>query len=247
VTSRWAWTKRTGPFSAPGVPGSPARFVVEQTGDSCFAVVAPGFAYNGELTVVVTPETLPETDFASIPRYLSWLVSRYGPHTPAALVHDQLVSGGMPYRERRAADDLFLTIMRQIDVPPVSARLMWAAVTLATRWRGGAARRASVIVWGLLAVVGIVALVAGLVTGTAALVVAALVGPAAGAVVWTDRYLAGLVAGYSLPVVVVPAAVALAGYAVYWAAERAVRAVRSVLPRYRGADLREPLPYQGRE
>ena len=124
---------------------------------------------------------------------------------------------------------------------------MWAAVTLATRWHGGAARRASVIVWGLLAVVGIVGLVAGLVTGTAALVVAALVGPAAGAVVWTDRYLAGLVAGYSLPVVAVPAAVALAGYAVYWAVERAVLTVRSLLPRNRGTDLREPLPYQGRE
>jgi hypothetical protein len=247
MASKWEWTKQTGPFSAPGVPDSPARFVVEQTGDSCFAIVASGFAYNGEPTVEVTPETLPETDFASIPRYLSWLVSRYGPHTPAALVHDQLVSGGMPYRERQAADDLFLTMMRQVDVPPVSARLMWAAVTLATRWHGGAARRASVVLWGLLAVVGLVGLVAGLVTGTAALVVAALLGPAVGAAVWTDRYLAGLVAGYALPFVLAPAAVAMGGYVVYWAVERAVRAVRSLLPRNRGTELRDPLPYQGRE
>lgn len=247
MASTWEWTKRTGPFSAPGVPDSPARFVVEQTGDSCFAIVAAGFAYNGEPTVEVTPDSLPTTDFASIPRYLSWLVSRYGPHTPAALVHDQLVSGGMPYRERRAADDLFLTMMRQIEVPPVSARLMWAAVTLATRWHGGGARRASVVLWGLLAAAGLVGLVAGLVTGTAALVVAALLGPAVGALLWTDRYLAGLIAGYSLPVVLVPAATSWVGYAVYWAAERAVRAVRSLLPRNRGTDLRDPLPYQGRE
>ncbi|HET6949370.1 MAG TPA: DUF1353 domain-containing protein [Acidimicrobiales bacterium] len=242
----WEWTKQTGPFSPVDVPGATARFVLEQTGDACFAVAGDGFQYNGDPSIEVTPETLPKTDFASIPRYMAWLVSRYGPHTPAVLVHDQLVVDGMPFSERRAADDLFLFIMRQIDVPPVSARLMWSAVTLATLWTGGRLRRAAVVLWGLLATAGIALLVAGLVTLTPWLVAVALVGPAVGALAWGDRYVAGLVAGYALPVIAVPALTAYVGYAVYWAIEGTVKLVRRRLPHNQGVELRPPLPYQGR-
>jgi hypothetical protein len=90
-----------------------------------------------------------ETDLASVPRWLTWLVPRYGQYTRAAIVHDFLCQhsdndfgdqhcGACPavpvlrLRDRSDADEVFRVIMRQLGVPWARRELMWSAVTWAT-------------------------------------------------------------------------------------------------------------------
>jgi hypothetical protein len=245
----WKWLRATGRFSAVNEPGKPASFVFEQISDKDFRIPEGlGFQYNprGEEPIAVTRETLPSTDFASIPRYMAWLVSRYGRHTPAALVHDELVTDGMEFEARKRADRLFLQMLDDLDVPPVQSRVMWTAVTLATRFRGPLAAKLGVVLWGALAAAGNGALVWGLVTLTPWLIVAALVAPAVAALVWGSQRSAGLIAGYALPVIAVPAVVSLGGYWVYWVIEKGVKLIRQRKPENRGEPLPEPTSYQGR-
>src|SRR5918995_418085 len=196
----WVWRTSTAPFGSLPPTDGQAAFVVEQIGDSTFRIPeGAGFRYTppeGE-PVLVDATTLQSTDFASIPRYMSWFVSRHGRHTPAALVHDRLVVGDMSLEERIAADAVFLAMLDDLAVPPVQSRVMWAAVTAATRMRCSARSRAGIIAWGV---------------------------PAA--LLWGRQRAAGVIAGYAVPVVVVPAAASLAGYWCYWLVETAVKLVR---------------------
>ena len=244
----WTWRTHTAPFSAIGERTEPARFVVEQIDDATFALLAGhGFQVNrpdGAAPLVVSSDTLPSTDFASIPGFLSWFVSRAGRHTPAALVHDQLVEPGMAPEDRAAADDLFLELMGCLDVPPVRRTVMWAAVSLATRWTGGWRHRIGIVLWGALAACGLVALMAGLVTGRPLWVVAALAAPTPASVFWGHKYRAGLVAGYALLPVAFPAASSALGYGTYWVIEEAFRRLRAVRPRQDAEDLPTPVAYK---
>jgi Protein of unknown function (DUF1353) len=245
----WAWLRVTGPFSALNEPGEPASFVFEQISDKDFRIPEGlGFQYNptDEDAIAITHDTLPSTDFASIPRYMSWFVSRYGRHTPAALVHDELVTDGMEFEARKRADRLFLQMLDDLDVPPVQSRVMWTAVTLATRFRGPLVAKAGVVLWAVLAAAGIGALVWGLVTLNPWLIVAAVVAPAVAALLWGGQRSAGLIAGYALPVIAAPALGSLVGYWIYWVIEKAVKVIRQRKPENRGEPLPEPTSYQGR-
>jgi Protein of unknown function (DUF1353) len=249
TTPTWEWLERTGPFSALDDPARPAHFVVEQISDKNFSVDGGGFRYNppdGGPPVEVTRKTLPSTDFASIPRFLSWLVGRYGRHTPAALVHDCEVVPGMTFTARAAADRRFLEMMDEIGVPPVQGRLMWSAVTLATRKNGGLGSKAGLVLWGGAAAGGMALLVVGAATGTPALVAVALVGPALASLLWGGQWKAGLIGGYALPLIAVPALAALVGYVPYWLLEKAVQVGRRQLPHNEGKELTEPIGYLGR-
>jgi hypothetical protein len=246
---RWSWLTATGPFSPLREPGRPARFVFEQISDKNFRVPEGlGFQYNppGGEAIAVTHDNLPSTDFASIPRYMSWFVSRYGRHTPAALVHDELVTDGMAFEARKHADRVFLQMLDDLEVPPVQSRVMWTAVTLATRSRGPLAAKAGVVLWALLAAIGVGALIWGLATLNPWLIVAALVAPAVAALLWGGQRSAGLIAGYALPVIAVPALASLGGYWIYWVIEKGVKLVRQRKPENRGEPLPEPVGYQGR-
>jgi hypothetical protein len=86
---------------------------------------------------------------------VSWFVSRYGRHTAAALVHDELVTDGMEFEARKRADRLFLQMLDDVDVPPAQSRVMWTAATLATRRHGPRTVQAAMALWVLLAVAGI--------------------------------------------------------------------------------------------
>lgn len=244
----WSWDHRTRPFfDAHGA--EPARFVLEQTGDASFRL-ADGSAFvcrlPGRQPLTVTPESLGETDLASIPGYLSWFVTRYGRHTPAALVHDQLVVGGMRARDRESADDLFLELMAATDVPLVRRTVMWSAVALATRWRSGAAARVGVVLWLVAATVGLTAIVAGIATGHGWWVLAGVLGPVPGCLLWGRRWRPGLVGGFALPLVAFPAGGSWLGYALYWLIEELVRRLRSV-PKGRDVeDLPTPVAYKER-
>jgi hypothetical protein len=234
----WEWQRDTGPFFALGSDDrrAPAQFVVEQVGDRHFEI-ADGFGFRYEppdgTPVVVDRATLGRTDFASIPSFMSWFVSRYGRHTPAALVHDQLIEKGMAFDDARRADSAFLAMMRASEVPPVRSHVMWAAVTLRSRWYGGVTRRIGIVAWLLLAILGVGLLAAGLLSGPWRLALIALVLQIPASALWGSQWKAGIVAGYALPVVVLPAAASIGGYGAYWVVEQAVALVRRMLPRYR--------------
>ena len=246
----WQWRKHTAPFSAIGEPDTPARFIVEQIGNGKFALPeGAGFQYNppdSEQAVVVTPATLPNTDFASIPRFMSWFVSRHGRHTPAALVHDMLVTDDMPIADRVEADREFLRMMDCLDVPPVRSRVMWAAVTVATRSKGNARARLGIVLWGLLAAGGVALLARGIVTGSAWQIVLALLAPIPASVLWGSQQPAGLIAGLAMPFVVLPAIASWLGYGVYWIIEQAVRFARAARPKNDLSQIPQPITFKER-
>ena len=208
----------------------PARIVLRQTDPEHFELVE-GFEYAGAGGHWrVTPADLPETDLASIPLFLSWFVGRYGAHTLAALLHDHLVRNGPtldPPVSRMEADEVFLRALTELEVPFLRSRIMWTAVTFATRWSSRGWRRAGLVAWMLLAALGIVALVGGLATLDALLVAVAVLAPLPASLLWGWRQRsAGLLAGYTLWLVALPAALNLAVYSLYSVAERVIRLVR---------------------
>jgi Protein of unknown function (DUF1353) len=154
---------------------------------------------------------------------MSWFVSRYGRHTPAALVHDQLVTDDMSFAERRTADRRFLEMMDALQVPPVRSRVMWAAVSLATLRRGRKGRVTAMLLWFVAAAAGIALLVHGLVNRSWIEVATALLAQLPASLLWGSLWRAGVIAGYALPLVVVPAVVSWSGYAAYSAVELSIK------------------------
>lgn len=93
------------------------------------------------------------TDFASVPRFLRWLVEPYGPYTRAAVLHDWLLvelagwsrrhlgnvviapmdgSDDAPPARSRDCDGIFRAAMADLGTPGVLRWSMWAAVRLAS-------------------------------------------------------------------------------------------------------------------
>lgn len=99
---------------------------IRQTGDTTFELVSP-IRYDGRHDTFVVPAGQ-ETDFASVPRAITWLVPRYGRWTKAAILHDYL------YRSRvvspRDADGIFRRALREQGVPLYKRWMMWTAVRL---------------------------------------------------------------------------------------------------------------------
>lgn len=79
-----------------------------------------------------------ETDFATVPRVIQWLVPTYGLYTLAAILHDFFcVELGRAYRKGETpfitspdADGVFRRVMRELGVPFTQRWLIWAGV----RW-----------------------------------------------------------------------------------------------------------------
>lgn len=247
---RWEWRTSTQPFSAVDDVDQSAFFIVEQVTDKTFSIPESfGFQYNrkdGADPIQVTAKTLPSTDFASIPKYMAWFVSRHGRHTPAALVHDALVVEGMAFDDRVEADRRFLEMMDVLDVPPVQSRVMWSAVTLATRLKCALRPRLGILAWFAAALAGVVLLALGVVATSPWLVVASLALPFLAASLWGRQFWAGVIAGYALPVVVLPAVASFAGYIVYWSIEKTVQLSRRRMRDNRDEPLTNPIGYQGR-
>ncbi len=101
-------------------------------------VVASPFVYLQDERfdfIAVVPHTY-ETDFASIPGFIRWLIRPAAPTTRVAtLVHDWLYSIGRlgDREERRTADRVFRIAMGQCGIDPVRCAIMFWAV----RWFGG--------------------------------------------------------------------------------------------------------------
>jgi hypothetical protein len=94
-------------------------------------------AYRGAREEFTVPAGF-ETDFASIPRLVVWLIPRYGLYTRSAILHDFLWRTHAV--SRADADGLFRRSMRELGVSMPRRWMMWAAVRLASGMRGATAK-----------------------------------------------------------------------------------------------------------
>lgn len=112
---------------------------------------------DGHKVVIPPNPTRGETDLASVPWFMWWLVATYGNHTRAVLLHDALyVDEGPPPVPRPTADRLLLTALREPGQKTGVFRhwLMWAAVSVfgtMGKLRGALFSAHVFAVWGLLA------------------------------------------------------------------------------------------------
>lgn len=221
------WDSTTMPFST--LDGQkPARFELRQVTDNEFCLLKP-FTYltaDGR-EIPVTSELLGRTDLASIPSFLGWFARRHGRHTPAALMHDELITDEpekLPEdlrMEPAEADLLFRQALRASEVPLVMSWVLWTGVALLTRWRSRLPVKLALIAWFAIALAGTALLVQGLATGRLGLVAVALLAPLPAALLWWPAWPAGLIAGYAFWVVVF-------GSAPGWLAFHAYRIVEAV-------------------
>jgi hypothetical protein len=84
--------------------------------------------YDGARDRFVVPAGF-RTDFASVPRVLTWLVPRTGRHNRSAVLHDWLCR--QPDVSRKDADGIFLRTLRELGVSEGRARVMYLGVRLA--------------------------------------------------------------------------------------------------------------------
>jgi len=103
---------------------------VQSADDKRWKLLAP-MVYCGRNQKVTVPVGF-ETDFASVPRPVQWLVPVSGRYTRAAIVHDWLCTEGLRANVMSAhdVDGVFRRIMREAGVPLVRRWLMWTGV----RW-----------------------------------------------------------------------------------------------------------------
>jgi hypothetical protein len=239
------WRTDTSPFSTSSGQ-QPARVQLRQVGDDDFELLESfGFTSpDGRTRIPVTPELLGSTDLASIPSFLGWFARRHGRHTPAALLHDQLITedpGRLPPELRLApqeADRLFRVALRASGVALVKSWMLWTGVTLLTRWRRALWSRAAIVAWFAAALAGTTLLLWGTASGNLVLVAVALVAPVPFAGLWGRQYVAGVIAGYSFWWVAFGAGPAWLAYQLY----RAVELLALALGRLRPPDKRTPLP-----
>jgi hypothetical protein len=182
-----------------------------------------------------TPSTENPTDLASIPRYMRWFESAYGLHTLAAIIHDDLIvkePNKGPLHSDTLSDRFFREMMRSAGVRWLKRWIMWSAVALRSRWAAGGPRRASVLIWLLLAAAGITAAVWAFGSRFLAwpdpidrpLILAfALVLPFAAAPLWGRQYGAGLVAAIAALWILPAAVLAGVGYLLYLCLEWGAR------------------------
>jgi hypothetical protein len=91
--------------------------------------------YEDKYGVVYTVPEGYETDYASVPRALSWLYPKDGPYRPAAIVHDYLITNGLELKEFDISsvrvDEIFREAMADIgNIPKVRQWVMWAGVRI---------------------------------------------------------------------------------------------------------------------
>ncbi len=231
--------------------------MLRQVGDDSFEVAEPFTYDDGTITVHVPYRPGATTDLASIPFFMAWFVPVNGRHTPAALVHDTLLGDIFARVRSRAisvseagdlradADDVFLTAMAATGVPLVRRTLMYAAVTMATRWKRSWSARSAMVLWTIASVLGSIALVAGVVLGSWWLAALAALAPIPAALLWGPRHWrCGVIAGYGSWMIGLPALGTAIGYGSYWLVEQAVRPLVARGAATNVSETSPPAPYR---
>ncbi|MEM9608911.1 MAG: DUF1353 domain-containing protein [Actinomycetota bacterium] len=170
------------------------------------------------------------SDLASVPQFLRWFANPYGVYTPAALIHDDLIVGGEAnagtLRSDAAADRYFRFLLRAAGVDFFRRWIMWAAVALRTRWAVGGRRRAFLIVWIALSVLGLTAFFSAVGellfdTGTVLdidswpLLIGSAATPFVAGGLWGKQWGASLVAAVAAPWILPPTLLAAVAYVSY--------------------------------
>lgn len=114
-------------------------------GPSTWMVLAP-LIWTGTKGDTFTVPVGFRTDFATVPRFLHWLISPYGAYTRAAVLHDWLLGEladwtirrrgfiqsapvtPSPPANSRDCDGIFRRVMQDLGVPWAKRWIMWAAV-----------------------------------------------------------------------------------------------------------------------
>jgi Protein of unknown function (DUF1353) len=112
------------------VPFVPGTLTVRRVDADRWALV-DDLVYLGNRDRFVVPAGF-RTDFATVPRPVTWLVPRFGAYTLAAILHDWLITEGLRAGAltSREADGIFRRVMREAGVPVLRRWLMWTGV----RW-----------------------------------------------------------------------------------------------------------------
>jgi Protein of unknown function (DUF1353) len=246
-----SWWDQTRPFST-DQGTQPAQFALRQVGDDDFRLLQPFVFTHGDLMIPVHDELLGKTDLASIPSFLGWFARRHGRHTPAALLHDQLITDRptqLPADLQMppvAADRLFRQALRASEVALVKSWVLWTGVTLRTRWYRRPWGTAGIVAWVLAALAGTGLLIYGTLSGQLLLVAIALVAPIPFAGLWGRQVAAGLIAGYALWPVAFGSVPAWLAYQLYQATERLARLLGRLRPRDKQTPLQPPKPFHQR-
>jgi hypothetical protein len=216
----------TGPFRK-WASDRRAEVLLRQIDPKTFRLAQP-FRYDDGVRKFSIPED-DVTDLASVPRFLTWLVPRYGRHTLAALLHDHLQDDTSVTSEQ--ADEIFRDAMGATGVPLVRRWVMWSAVALRTQWNMGGLRKARALLW--VAIFGLAALVLwptvltvlatsfgwGAVGFAGLAIAGAAVVPLVLSVVWGRLWRLGALGGMALMVFTVPVVLVLFALGVYVAVE----------------------------
>lgn len=105
--------------------------------DTVWELTAP-LTWTGKLGDTFTVPAGYLTDFATVPRFLHWLISPYGGYTRAAVLHDFLITDRINHPDpalrvtSRDTDNIFRVVMADLGVPWVRRWTMWAAVRAAS-------------------------------------------------------------------------------------------------------------------
>jgi Protein of unknown function (DUF1353) len=255
MQATWSWKTDTRPFISDD-PRHPdlALFDLRQVHDDRFELLEPFKYVRPDGTrIPVDHKWLGETDLASIPTFLGWFARRHGRHTPAALLHDELIPSDDPQAlplppEAQLppveADLVFREALRASGVALVKSWVLWTGVTLWTRFkRLGRPAAVAMVAWFAAALAGTALLVYGLTGPHWWAVATALVAPVPFAGLWGRQWAAGLIAGYAFWPVFFGSVPPFLAYQVYQLAERLAKAVGRLRPEHRRTPLPPPRPY----
>ena len=123
--------------------GFDSELSIRATGATTWSLLSPLIWTGTQGDRFVVPVGF-QTDFATVPRFVHWLVLPYGAYTRAAVLHDWLLTdlatwsrtdpaarqGAEPLATSRDIDGIFRRVMQELGVPWSKRWVMWTAV----RW-----------------------------------------------------------------------------------------------------------------
>lgn len=108
---------------------------VEEDSDTNMKRLLEDVVYQDKNGIVYTVPKDYETDYASIPRALSWIYPKDGPYRKAAIVHDYLITNGLEKKEfeieSNRVDEIFREAMNDTGgIPKIRQWIMWNGVRI---------------------------------------------------------------------------------------------------------------------